>query len=82
MKTMTLRNVPDDLVKELEKEKARRGDSLNKLAIELMREALGLSDGRKSNGLAALAGNWSEEELKQFQRDTAHFEQIDKELWR
>ncbi len=82
MKTMTLRNLPDDLVRELEREKARRGQSLNKLAIDLMKQALGMANGDGSNGLAELAGNWSEEEFRQFECATAQFEQIDEELWR
>lgn len=79
---MTLRNIPDDLARELELEKARRGDSLNQLAIDLMKEALGLREcGKRSNGLANLAGSWSQEEFEEFERATAQFEQVDEELW-
>ena len=82
MKTMTLRNVPEDLARELEREKRRRGKSLNQVAIDLMKQALGLnSGGRRSNGLAQLAGSWDREELEEFERATAQFEQIDEELW-
>ena len=82
MKTMTLRNVPEELARELEHEKARRGASLNQLAIDLMKEALGLaSNGKRSNGLAELAGTWSAEELEEFERATAQFEQVDEGLW-
>ena len=82
MKAMTLRNIPDELARELEREKARRGGSLNQLAIDLMKEALGLGEnGKRSNGLADLAGTWSAEELEEFERATAQFEQVDEELW-
>ncbi len=82
MKTMTLRNVPEELARELEREKQRRGKSLNQLAIDLLKESLGLDPERKrSNGLAELAGNWTDEELQEFERATAQFEQIDEELW-
>ena len=82
MKTMTLRNIPADLARELEREKARRGESLNQVAIDLMKKALGLgASGRRSNGLAELAGRWSASELEAFQRATAQFEQVDEELW-
>jgi plasmid stability protein len=82
MKTMTLRNIPDDLARELEREKTRRGESLNQLAIDLMKEALGLGQGgRRSNGLAELAGSWTAEDLAEFERATAPFEQVDEELW-
>ncbi len=82
MKTMTLRNVPEDLARELEREKQRRGKSLNQLAIDLMKESLGLGgEAPRSNGLAKLAGSWSEDDLREFERATAQFEQIDEELW-
>ena len=82
MKTMTLRNIPTDLARELEREKTRRGESLNQVAIDLMKEALGLGrGGRRSNGLGGLAGKWSAGELEAFERATAQFEQVDEELW-
>jgi hypothetical protein len=82
MKAMTLRNIPEDLARELEREKTRRGGSLNQLAIDLMKEALGLAEGgRRSNRLAQLAGSWTPEDLAEFERATAPFEQVDPELW-
>ena len=82
MRTMTLRNIPDELAKELDRERARRGASLNQLAIDLMKEALGLGEaGRRSNGLSDLAGSWTLEDLEEFERATAPFEQVEEELW-
>lgn len=82
MKTMTLRNIPEDLSRELEREKRRRKQSLNQLAIDLLRQSLGLERRTpRSNGLAELAGSWNDEELAEFERATAQFEQIDEELW-
>jgi len=82
MKTMTLRNVPDDLAEELAREKKRRGESLNQVAIDLMKKALGVGVGRqRSNGLADLAGSWDDNDLREFEGATAQFEQVDKELW-
>ena len=43
VKTMTIRNVPADLAEALENEKVRRRSSLNRTALALLREALGLS---------------------------------------
>ena len=34
------------------------------------------------NGLAGLAGRWSEDELREFERAVAPFEEVDPELWR
>ena len=62
MKTMTLRNIPEELSRALEEEKRRRGQSLNQTAIDLMRQSLGLDGShRRSNGLAKLAGGWTQE---------------------
>ena len=60
MKTMTIRNVSADLAAALEAEKSRRGLSLNRTVLALMREALGLSEElEQGNGLRRLAGSWT-----------------------
>ena len=81
MKNLTVRNVPDDLAKALELEKRRREKSLNQTVIELLSQGLGVGRTR-SNGLARLAGSWTEEEYQRFEKAVAGFEQIDEELWR
>ncbi len=83
MKHVTIRNLPPQVAEELEKEKRRRGQSLNQTVIELLRQVLGLGGGRKrSNGLARLGGTWGADELEEFEALTAVTEQIDQELWR
>jgi hypothetical protein len=37
--------------------------------------------GTRSNGLSRIAGGWSEEELREFERAIAPFEGVDAELW-
>lgn len=81
MKTLTIRNVPDELHRALQRERARRATSLNRVVIELLSEQLGIG-GRPSNGLARLAGNGSDDDLRRFGRVTAVFERVDDELWR
>ena len=82
MKTMTIRGVTAELAAALENEKQRRGASLNRTVLALMREALGLSDtGPRINGLRRLAGAWGEDEYQDFERATAPFGQVDKEIW-
>jgi len=81
MKTLTIRNLPPEVAKALEKEKRRRGRSLNQTVIELLGQGLGVGK-RRSNGLASLAGSWDEEELARFEEAVAAFETIDHELWR
>lgn len=83
MKVMTIRNVSAELQEALENEKRRRGSSLNRTVLALLREALGLSKaGVRSNGLRRLAGVWSEEEYRQFEKAVASFDEIDEEIWR
>ncbi len=65
MKALTIRNVPPALAEALDREKARRGASLNRTVIELLSQGLGVGVTR-SNGLAALAGTWTEEDLSEF----------------
>ncbi len=81
MKTLTIRNLPPDVSEALEREKRRRGESLNRTVILLLSQGLGVGVTR-SNGLAALAGRWSEEELRQFESAVSFFEEVDPELWR
>lgn len=83
MRHLTIRNVPTDLGKALEKEKKRRGASLNQTVLDVLREGLGVGPGAsRSNGLGRLAGTWTEAERKRFDASVAVVEQIDADLWR
>ena len=82
MKTLTIRNVSQELAEALEKEKSRRGRSLNQTVLELLAQGLGVRHGKRRNGLAVLSGTWTAEELAEFEAATAFAEQIDEELWR
>jgi plasmid stability protein len=79
---LTIRNVPTELARRLDEEKRARGRSLNQTVLDLLSQAVGLARGRRSNGLAALAGTWSREEHEAFEHAVAETEQIDEELWR
>jgi hypothetical protein len=82
VKALTIRKVDPQLARALEREVRRRGASLNETVLALLRQALGLETEPRSNGLAKLAGAWSDEELAQFERATAPLRQLDDELWR
>lgn len=81
MKTITIRNLPPTVADALEREKRRRGESLNQTVIELLSQGLGVGTTR-SNGLAAGAGTWSEDDFRRFEEAVAPFEEVDPELWR
>lgn len=80
IKALTIRKLPTPLAEALEREKRRRGKSLNQTVIDLLAQGLG-SAGTRSNGLGRLAGGWSEDEFRDFERATAQFEAVDEELW-
>lgn len=80
---LTIRGLPPDVARELERVRRSSGESLNATVIALLRRALGLGVERRSdNGLGDLAGGWDDEALASFERATAPFEQVDDELWR
>jgi plasmid stability protein len=81
IKALTIRNLPPGIADALEREKRRRGKSLNQTVIDLLGQGLG-APGARSNGLARLAGSWSEDEFQDFERAVAPFEGVDEELWR
>ena len=63
IKALTIRNLPPTLAEALDREKRRRGQSLNQTVIDLLGQGLG-SPGVRPNGLSRLAGGWSEDELR------------------
>jgi hypothetical protein len=80
---LTVRDLPPEVAEALEDEKRRRGTSLNRTVIDLLAQGLGVtSAGRRSNGLARLAGTWTAAELARFEEAVAPAEGIDEELWR
>jgi hypothetical protein len=76
-----VRGLPNGLAAALEREKSRRGTSLNQTVIDLLTQALGVR-GTRSNGLGSLAGTWSESEFALFEEAVAPFEKVDPDLWR
>jgi len=82
MKYVTIRNLPPELADALEQEKRRRGKSLNQTTVELLSQALGIARPQQpSNGLATLAGGWTEDQWRIFEESVALTEQVDEELW-
>lgn len=80
---LTLRKIPDTVEKKLRSRSRQSGQSMNRTAIALLEEALGIkaSDG-KQRDLSMLAGQWKKTEYKAFQRHTAQFDKIDPEIWK
>ena len=60
--------------------------SLNKTALELLSRAVGVGSetkkSRKHRDVESVMRPWTDEEYREFQRNTKVFEQIDEEMWR
>ncbi len=83
MKTLTLRNVPDEVVEHLSSLARESRQSMNKVAVQAMRRSFGLdAPPRRKRDLSAFAGGWSRKEAAEFDKATAAFGKIDEELWR
>ena len=80
---LTVRHLPKDLAIALQKEKRRRGVSLNQTVKDVLRQGLGLGSSRRyANGLGKLSGGWTQAELDSFEKATAVFERIDDDAWK
>ena len=79
---MTLRHVPAEVGKGVRLRARKDGRSLNRAAIALLEQALGIraADARKRD-LSRFAGQWDREECRTFERNTKVFERIDAEVW-
>jgi len=83
MKYVTIRNLPPQVADALQREKQHRHQSLNQTAIELLAQALGVTrQPKQGNGLAALAGGWTDPQWESFEASVAVTRQVDEELWR
>jgi plasmid stability protein len=80
MKTLTVRNLPNEVAAALDRERRRRGSSLNQTVIDLLRVGLGAGVTR-TNGLRRLAGTWSDSEYRAFEEAVSPLAAVDPELW-
>lgn len=85
MGSMTLRNI-DERIAEALKERARKEDtSVNTVMLRILKESLGFEKKKRSmiyDDIDHLAGTWSAQDAAEFERDTALFEAVDKDMWK
>ena len=85
MGTMTLRGIDERIAGAL-KERARKEDSsVNTVMLRILKESLGLEKKKRSvlyDDLDHLAGTWSDQDAAEFERATAVFEAVDKDMWK
>lgn len=90
MKQTTVRGIDPALARRLREEARRRGLSLNRTILHLLKQATGLakasqpeeSGRRRFTDLDHLLGTWSKEEADEFDRALQELRRIDDELWR
>lgn len=86
MKSVTLRGVDSDLAEKLKTTAKDQGKSINQLSIDLIKEGLGLSKGKKFSrsytDLDHLFGKWSDEEFNTISKIIDHERRIDPEFWK
>ncbi|MBT5901672.1 MAG: hypothetical protein HOH58_06155 [Opitutaceae bacterium] len=86
MKTITLRNIDDELKQVLEEQAAYSSQSLNTVVLNKLRESYGLKEDTNrpppNRDLLQLAGGWSDDDAESFNQATAAFGKIDLEMWK
>ncbi len=84
-KPITLRNLPPEIARAIQKRAREQGLSLNRAVIAMLEESLGLRpNGRKRaryHDLDSLFGTWTPREANDFDAALAEQRRIDSELW-
>lgn len=84
MANMSIRGLDDQVLARLKNQAAQEGSSLNSLALRLLQGSGGARQPgalEKFDDLDALAGTWSDDEARDFERNTAAFAEVDAALW-
>lgn len=80
MRQYTIRNVPNDLDRELREWAKQRGASLNEAAIDAIRRGLGITASEAEyDDLDDLVGTWKND--KRFERAMADQDKVDPDQW-
>ncbi len=85
MKTVTIRGIDTELDRVIKSRAKQDNLSVNQWILQTLKKVTGMGKEpvfRKYHDLDALAGGWSKEEVKSFQKNTQIFEKIDEDLWK
>ncbi len=85
MKTLTIRGIPDDLGKAIQKQASIQNLSMNEWLLQSLAKWTGLDKKhvfREHHDLDELAGTWTQREGEQFLRSIRPFEHIDADIWK
>jgi hypothetical protein len=85
MKTITIRGIEPGLDRVIKSRAKQNNLSVNQWILQALKKVTGMGKElvfKKYHDLDALAGGWSKDEAKAFQKNTQIFEKIDKDVWR
>jgi hypothetical protein len=86
MASMSIRGLDEKALARLKRRAEREGSSLNSLVVRLLQEDAGVPGKtrllQKFDDLDALAGTWTSEQARAFERDTAAFSEVEPTLWK
>lgn len=86
MATMSIRNLDPKVLAGLKRRAAREGSSVNALVVQILQSDAGLRPRAQAperhEDLDALAGTWSAQDARAFERATAPFSTVDPSLWK
>jgi hypothetical protein len=86
MNNLSIRGLDDKALAKLKKLAASEDASVNALVLRFIEQGLGYKRAKatpqRHDDLDALAGTWSKQEAREFERLTAPFGKIDTELWK
>ena len=85
MKAVTLRNIPPELARVIQRKSRESRKSINKAVLGLLEERTGVRGRTRKvvhHDLDSLAGSWSREEAAGFRKVLARQRSIDAELWK
>lgn len=86
MANLSVRGLGETAFAELKVRAEKEGASVNALVLRLIEQGLGLQRAkpvrRRHDDLEALAGSWRKEHAAAFERATAPFDEVDRQIWK
>lgn len=86
MATVSIRGLDEKILARLKRQARREGSSLNSLVLRMLQgeptAKASVLPPKTFDDLDALAGTWSSQQVRAFERDTAAFAKIDPGLWK
>ena len=85
MATLTIRKIPPVVATAIRKRAVHNHYSLNKAAVSILEEAVGIKPGKKTalfHDLDWMCGAWDNHQAKTMEKSITAGRKIDKELWK